>query len=50
MDVNIPDSDPVAEARVRFQGVIGAFPPDVLDKMEADIGEVFGRVDPDVWK
>jgi len=45
VDVTIPDSDPVTETRIRFRGVIGAFPPEVLDKMEADIDEAFGRVD-----
>jgi len=49
-EVSILDADPVIEARTRFSAAIGVFPADVLDKMEQDIDEAFGRVDPDAWK
>lgn len=45
-----PDLDPVAAARERFGPLIGTIPPETLDRMERDIEEACGKVDPDVWR
>lgn len=50
VQVMLPDSDPLADIRARFNRVIGAIPLQDIDRMEADIEEAFGKVDADAWK
>ena len=43
VSISIPSAGTVASVRERYRDVIGAFSADVLDQMEADIEEAFGK-------